>query len=241
VSQPRRVEPYVWTWEEDGISRQVNVHYTRIGTTVIYAPRHSGDWLPWFDADYEFESDRGRWEDGDIVTLGSPDDPGYGLIDPDDDIDAPEDFSGVIDDVVSDSSPEQEGTHPMPITKIPDVVNHRALLTALNTIRAEVETRQEDVDNLAAWSGEMAERMRGIGEELKKLNVDNYTVGNMHMLGDLIDGSKKAADAYKNATDKSVTQAETAARTAHRNHGRIQDAVDDSDVPMAKNTFYDAE
>ncbi|OIJ95409.1 hypothetical protein [Streptomyces colonosanans] len=129
----------------------------------------------------------------------------------------------------------------MTITKIGDVTNHRALLQALNTIRAEVEARQEDVDNLAAWSGEMAERMRRIAEELKALNVDNYTVGNITMLGDLIDGQKTAADAYKNATDISVNQAESAARTAHRNHGRIQDAVDDADVPMATNTFYSAE
>ncbi|MFM9812809.1 hypothetical protein ACKI16_30380 [Streptomyces scabiei] len=240
MTGPRRVEPYVWEYkDEHGISRQVNVHYTRIGTTVIYDPRHPDDQLPWFDADYE--SDRGRWEDSDIVTLGSRDDPGYGLIDPDDDIDAPEDFSSVIEDAVSDPSPTQEGTRPMAITKIGDVVNHRALLQALNTIRAEVESRQEDVDNLAAWSAEMAERMKGIAEELKGLKLDTYTIGNVNMLGDLINGSKTAADVYKNATDKSVTQAETAARTAHRNHGRIQDAVDDADVPMAKNTFYDAE
>ncbi|MDI6413165.1 hypothetical protein QLX52_30625 [Streptomyces albus] len=129
----------------------------------------------------------------------------------------------------------------MAITKINDVVNHRALMDALNTIRAEVEARQEDVDNLAAWSGEMSERMRGIAEELQALNVDGYTIGNIHMLGDLLDGQKAAADRYKNATDTSVTQAETAARTAHRNHGRIQDAVDDTDVPMANNRFYDAE
>ncbi|WEH43974.1 hypothetical protein [Streptomyces sp. AM 2-1-1] len=127
------------------------------------------------------------------------------------------------------------------ISKIDDVVNHRALLAALNTIRAEVESRQEDVDALADWSGEMAERMAGIGEELKALALDTYTVGNMLMLGDLITGQKSAADAYKNATDTSVTQAASAARTAHRNHGRIQDAVDDSNVPMAKNTFYNAE
>ncbi|WP_331756438.1 hypothetical protein [Streptomyces microflavus] len=127
------------------------------------------------------------------------------------------------------------------ISKIDDVINHRALLAALNTIRAEVESRQEDVDALAGWSGEMAERMSGIAEELKALALDTYTVGNMLMLGDLITGQKTAADAYKNATDTSVTQAASAARTAHRNHGRIQDAVDDSTVPMAKNTFYNAE
>ncbi|MEU0102933.1 hypothetical protein [Streptomyces sp. NPDC006267] len=127
------------------------------------------------------------------------------------------------------------------ISKIDDVINHRALLAALNTIRAEVESRQEDVDALAAWSGEMAERMSGIAEELKALALDTYTVGNTLMLGDLITGQKTAADAYKNATDTSVTQAASAARTAHRNHGRIQDAVDDSNVPMAKNTFYSAE
>ena len=129
----------------------------------------------------------------------------------------------------------------MPITQIADVVNHRALLAALNTIRAEVESRQEDVDNLAAWSGDMAERMRRIAEELQALNVDATTVGNTAMLGDLIAGQQAAANRYKNATDTSVTQAAAAARTAHRNHGRIQDAVDDADVPMAKNTFYAAE
>lgn len=129
----------------------------------------------------------------------------------------------------------------MAITKIADVVNHRALLAALNTIRAEVESRQEDVDNLAAWAAEMTERMRGIAEELQALNVDTYTVGNVAALGDTIAGQASAAVRYKSATDTSVTQAELAARTAHRNHGRIQDAVDDAPVSMAKNTFYSAE
>lgn len=240
MSQPRRVEPYVWTWEEDGICRQIVVHYTRLGTTVTYSPRHVGDALPWFDADYEFDSDRGRHEDSDIVTLGSPDRPGYGLIDPDEDPYAT-DLSDAGEDTAVDGGPGQEGNRPMAITNIPDVVNHRALLTALNSIRAEVESRQEDVHNLAAWAGEMAERMRAIAEELKALIVDQHTTGNMNMLGDLIAGQKMAADRYMNAIDTSVTQAATAARTAHRNHGRIQDAVDDADVPMAKNTFYNAE
>ncbi|MGX9923521.1 hypothetical protein ACWIG4_27145 [Streptomyces sp. NPDC002248] len=129
----------------------------------------------------------------------------------------------------------------MAITKINDVVNHRALLAALNTIRAEVEGRQEDVNNLAAWSGEMAARMTGIAEELKALEVDTFTIGNIHMLGDLVTAQKTIADAYKNATDTTVTQAGVAARTAHRNHGRVQEAVDNADVPMARNTFYSAE
>lgn len=130
----------------------------------------------------------------------------------------------------------------MTITVIPDVVSHRALLTALNSIRAEVESRQEDVDNLAVWSGEMGERMRAIaGDELPRLNVDSHTIGNIAMLGDLIGGQKDVADRYKAATDAAVGQAQLAARTAHRNHSRIQDAVDDAPVPMAKNTFYSAD
>lgn len=129
----------------------------------------------------------------------------------------------------------------MAITKIADVINHRALLAALNAIRAEVESRQEDVDNLAAWASEMADRMQGVAEELQALNVDNYTVGNIAALADTIAGQAASAVRYKNATDISVTQATTATRTAHRNHGRIQDAVDDSAVPMARNTFYSAE
>ncbi|MCY0917024.1 hypothetical protein OS965_02385 [Streptomyces sp. H27-G5] len=129
----------------------------------------------------------------------------------------------------------------MAITKIADVINHRALLAALNSIRAEVESRQEDVDNLAAWSTEMADRMQGVAEELQSLQVDTYTVGNIAALADVISGQAASAARYKNATDTAVTQAASAARTAHRNHGRIQDAVDDSTVPMAKNTFYSAE
>lgn len=130
----------------------------------------------------------------------------------------------------------------MPITVIPDVVNHRALLHALNALRAEVESRQEDVDNLAAWSGEMASRMEGISAELQALNVrDVHTLGNLAALADSLAGQRESAARYKNATDIAVTQAESAARTAHRNHSRIQDAVDDADVPMAKNTFYSAE
>ncbi|MGW7327501.1 hypothetical protein ACWGIU_02500 [Streptomyces sp. NPDC054840] len=129
----------------------------------------------------------------------------------------------------------------MAITKIADVINHRALLNALNAIRAEAESRQEDVNNLAAWSKDMADRMQGAAEELKSLQVDTYTVGNIAMLADVIAGQAASAARYKNATDTSVNQATTAARTAHRNHGRIQDAVDDSSVPMAKNTFYSAE
>lgn len=129
----------------------------------------------------------------------------------------------------------------MPITPIAEVVNHRALLNALNAIRAEVESRQEDVENLAAWSGEMTTRMQGVAEELKALNVDTYTVGNIAALSDVIAGQAQAAARYRNATDTSATQAGTAARIAHRNHGRIQDAADDASVPMAKNTFYKAE
>jgi hypothetical protein len=129
----------------------------------------------------------------------------------------------------------------MPITAIPDVTNHRALLQALSTIRDEVESRQEDVHNLAAWSEEMSGRMQGIATELQALNVDNTTVGNINALGDVLAGQQQTAAQYKNATDIAVTQAVTAARTARRNHGRIQDAVDNSDAPMAKNTFYSAE
>ncbi|MGO4634979.1 hypothetical protein AB4225_29230 [Streptomyces sp. 2RAF24] len=129
----------------------------------------------------------------------------------------------------------------MAITSIGDITTHRGLLVALNSIRAEVEARQEDVDNIARWTEAMADRMDGAASELTLLNLDLYTVGNIRMLGDLITGQKGVADAYKAATDNSVQQAEQAARTAHRNHGRIQDAVDDADVPMAANTFYNAE
>ncbi|MEW1724292.1 hypothetical protein [Streptomyces sp. NPDC093109] len=129
----------------------------------------------------------------------------------------------------------------MAITKIPDVVSHRTLLQALQAIRSEVESRQEDVTNLTAWSRDMATRMRVVSTELKALNVDYYTVGNVAAVADSIAGQARAATSYKSAADTSVVQAEVAARTAHRNHGRIQDAVANADVPMADNTFYSAE
>ncbi|MET7713681.1 hypothetical protein [Streptomyces sp. NPDC005407] len=129
----------------------------------------------------------------------------------------------------------------MPITAIADVVNHKSLLIALHTIRAEVESRQEDVQNLAAWAGEMTARMHGITEELKALNVDVYTVGNVHAVGDAIAGQAAAAVRYASATDTSVQQASVAARTAHRNHGQIEESVNNAPVPMATNTFYKAD
>lgn len=129
----------------------------------------------------------------------------------------------------------------MPITAIPEVENHTGLLQALAVIRLEVESRQEDVDNLAAWSGEISERVRNATAELQGLNVDATTIGNVAILADTLAGSTASAVAYKAATDTSVQQAEVAARTARRGHDRIQDAVDDADVPMAKNIFYNAE
>lgn len=130
----------------------------------------------------------------------------------------------------------------MAITKIPEMNTHRGLKTGLNAIRAEVESRQEDVDNLEAFSAELAERVHNMIEELQGLNVDTATIGNVTMLSDGAASQQEYAKDYKNATDTSVNQAEVAARTAHRNHGRIQDAVDDSGLEkMATNRFYDAE
>ncbi|MFD7922522.1 hypothetical protein ACFV3R_25260 [Streptomyces sp. NPDC059740] len=129
----------------------------------------------------------------------------------------------------------------MPITAIPEVDNHTSLLQALGVIRLEVECRQEDVNNLAAWSGEISERMQGVTAELAALNVDATTIGNIAMLADTLAGSTSSAVAYKAATDTSVQQAEVAARTARRGHDLIQAAVDDAEVPMAKNSFYAAE
>ncbi|MFI0822208.1 hypothetical protein ACH4TX_41770 [Streptomyces sp. NPDC021098] len=129
----------------------------------------------------------------------------------------------------------------MPITAIPEVDSHTSLLQALGVIRLEVESRQEDVDNLAAWSGEISERMHNVMAELQVLNVDTATIGNIAVLADTLTGSTASAVAYKAATDTAVQQAEVAARTARRGHDRIQQAVDDADAPMANNTFYNAE
>lgn len=129
----------------------------------------------------------------------------------------------------------------MPITKIPDVVNHSALLGALSTIRMEVESRQEDVNALAAWSAEASQRLLGITEELAALNVDATTIGNIHAVADAVTGQATAAARYADLTDQSVGQAEIASRTARRNHGAIEEAVHDADVPMADGAFYKAE
>ena len=127
------------------------------------------------------------------------------------------------------------------ITKIPEAVNHQALLAALGTIRLEVESRQEDVQALAAWSAEAATRLQGIGEELKALNVDATTIGNIAAVADTVAGQAAAAARYRDLTDQTVGQAEAAARTAHRNHGRIEEAVHDAPVEMANGSFYRAE
>ncbi len=61
------------------------------------------------------------------------------------------------------------------------------------------------------------------------------------MLADTISGQARSAVAYRGLTDQSVNQAEVASRTARRHHGRIEEAVNDAPVRMAKNTFYNAE
>lgn len=129
----------------------------------------------------------------------------------------------------------------MPITAIPDTVNHAALLRALQIIRAEVESRQEDVGNIAAWSAEAADRAAGIAEELQALNVDTFTIGNVHAVRDALSLQAASAGRYAALTDTSVQQAEIAARGAHRRHGRIEEAVNDAPVPMATPSFYKPE
>jgi ABC-type transporter Mla subunit MlaD len=126
----------------------------------------------------------------------------------------------------------------MPVTAIPEVTNHSALLAALAIIRMEVEARQEDVRALAAGAQQMAARTRRMGEELKGLEVDNITVGNINAVADAIEGQAAAAIRYASQTDATVSQAEQASRTAVRNHGAIEEAVNDAPVPMAKPVFY---
>lgn len=129
----------------------------------------------------------------------------------------------------------------MAITEIADVVNHTALKRALATIRAEVESRQEDVQNLATWSAEMTDRMAGIVEELQALNVDTTTLGNLAAVADALTGQAAAALRYQSATDASVSQVDIASSTAQRNHEAIDEAVNNATVPMANPDLYRAE
>lgn len=77
-------EPYIHTWtDEDGIHRQAKIHYTRDDRSVVWSPRWLGDEQPWFDGNYELGNPAAYFEDGDLVTLGDPNAPWFGVIDPD--------------------------------------------------------------------------------------------------------------------------------------------------------------
>jgi hypothetical protein len=65
-------EPYGWTYTEDGINRQVKIHTTRDGCTVVWAPRFVGDPYPWFDADRAETDPSAYYGDVDLITLGVP-------------------------------------------------------------------------------------------------------------------------------------------------------------------------
>ncbi len=163
-----RRKPWIHAWtDEDGIRRQAVVHYTCDDRSVIFDPRYPGDPEPWFDSG----TVNWRCGDEDLVTLGDPNDPDFGLVDPDWELDAEDDAEPVIQDIppaataAEHQAPDQTKEHStMAITQIPEVVNHQALLAGLAAIRMEVEARQEDVTNLAAWSSEMADRWRQAGE-----------------------------------------------------------------------------
>ena len=81
-------------------------------------------------------------------------------------------------------------------------------------------------------------RMLRLAEELKALAVDHFTVGNINAVADAIAGQSGAAIRYAGLTDASATQAEAAARTAIRNHGAIEEAVNAAPVPTAAGAFY---
>lgn len=84
ASPAARREPFINTWTDaDGIKRQNKVHFTRDDRSVVWSPRYLGDERPWFDADYELANPSAYFEDADLVTLGDPSDPYFGLIDPD--------------------------------------------------------------------------------------------------------------------------------------------------------------
>lgn len=126
----------------------------------------------------------------------------------------------------------------MPITAVPEVTNHSALIGALAVIRLEVESRQEDVHALAAGAQQLSARLVQLGEELTALNVDQITVGNINAVADAVQGQAHAAVRYASQTDSTAVQAEQASRTAMRRHGAIEEAVNNAPVPMAKPAFY---
>lgn len=65
-------EPYAWTWDDDGIRRQVKMHVTRDGIDVAWDPRYLGDPRPWFDAERAEDDPAAYYADADLVTLGVP-------------------------------------------------------------------------------------------------------------------------------------------------------------------------
>jgi len=65
-------EPYVWTYTEDGIQRQVKIHTASDGRSVQWSPRFLGDPEPWFDADYAEDDPSAYYGDDDLLTLGMP-------------------------------------------------------------------------------------------------------------------------------------------------------------------------
>src|SRR5207248_2302063 len=113
-----------------------------------------------------------------------------------------------------------------------------ALIGALAVIRLEVETRQEDVANLAAAAGQLHTRLLQLIEELAALNVDKHTIGNVHAVADAVTGQSHAASNYVSMTDAAAAQADIASRTAVRHHGAIEEAVNAAPVRMAKPAFY---
>ncbi|MEU0032012.1 hypothetical protein [Streptomyces sp. NPDC006335] len=91
MSSTRR-EPWIHTWNEDGIQRQAQIHYTYDDCSVVWAPRYPGDPQPWFDGDRAEDDPSARYEDEDLVTLGEQSDPHFGEVDDDLDLDDDLDF-----------------------------------------------------------------------------------------------------------------------------------------------------
>ncbi|ANZ13346.1 hypothetical protein ACH4YO_40605 [Streptomyces noursei] len=80
MSTPVRWDAWIHTWiDKDGIQRQAKIHYTRDDHEVVWDPRWLGDEEPWFDS----STTNWRCGDDELVTLGDPNAPHFGPIDPD--------------------------------------------------------------------------------------------------------------------------------------------------------------
>ncbi|MFF4384450.1 hypothetical protein [Kitasatospora sp. NPDC001547] len=126
--------------------------------------------------------------------------------------------------------------------------NSKAVNLAYRELKREVAKLAKDVirgaEHHKLLASRLAEGAKNVGrtaDNIASLNVDAATVAETRELAKTMQGLSQSATGYANRADTASQSAHAAEDEAILSHEGIQQAVDNTPVPMADRTWYTQE